>query len=413
LKLPAPIRSNIKEFQKFHDEEATALEKMSIEEKPMDEESLKKSADEYKEKGNAFVKAKDYESGLKMYTMAIETYSNDAVYYSNRSQCFLELEKYEECIEDTKKSLAVNDCFAKSYFRQMKAYEKMGQNMRALSTCQRWMEKIPNDQTSQTNYDRIHNKIIEENNQRKRSQIKWSKYPKEVNFVEKKPHMQSKKPLKSIPVHLKKSQSPIPEHVLDKIFNNNTGEHVPEPKTDSKLFKTNFFDKTPIVKPTPIKPEPEEKSVVNEKNEILKASERIPSLDELQGLKNNLISLPQSGPQFYTSWKELNEELKFLYLKNLADNSIDIGKLLGATLNSDMLSEIIQIIHKYFMHHNLPYIQLLHNLSKNIEIPILSMFFTPDTVDAKKLTELLDNTNNGGDNNVNNMIQQIKKNFGI
>jgi Ni,Fe-hydrogenase maturation factor len=65
------------------------------------------------------------------------------------------------------------------------------------------------------------------------------------------------------------------------------------------------------------------------------------------------------------------------------------------------------------MHHNLPYIQLLHNLSKNIEIPILSMFFTPDTVDAKKLTELLDNTNNGGDNNVNNMIQQIKKNFGI
>lgn len=268
------------------------------------------------------------------------------------------------------------------------------------------------DTQPQTNYDRIHNKIIEENNQRKRSQIKWSKYPKEVNFVEKKPHMQSKKPLKSIPVHLKKSQSPIPEHVLDKIFNNSTGEHVPEPATDSKLFKTNFLEKN-IAKPVPIKfkPPSDDKTVVNEKNESLKASERIPSLDELQALKNNLISLPQTGPQFYTAWKELNEDLKFLYLKNMADNSIDIGKLLGAQLDSDMLSEIIQVVHKYFMYHKLPYIQLLHSLSKNIEIPILSMFMTADTAEAKKLTELLDNTNNGGDNNVNNMIQQIKKNF--
>lgn len=383
---------------------------MSIKEEPLDEESLKKAANEYKEKGNVFIKAKDFESALKMYSMAIETYSNEAVYYSNRSQCFLDLGKYEECIEDTKKAIELDSRFAKSYFRQMKAYEKMGRNMQALGTCQRWMEVVPNDNTPQANYDRIHNKIIEENNQRKRSQIKWSKYPKEVNFVEKKPHMQSKKPLKSIPVHLKKSQSPIPEHVLDKIFNNNTGEHVPEPKTDTKLFKTNFFEKN-ITKPTPIKPASEDKTVVNEKNEILKASERIPSLEELQALKNHLISLPQTGPQFYTAWKELNEDLKFLYLKNMADNSIDIGKLLGAQLNSEMLTEIIQVIHKYFMHYKLPYIQLLHSLSKNIEMPILSMFITSDTIDAKMLTELLDNSNNGGDNNVNNMIQQIKKNF--
>lgn len=387
---------------------------MSIEEKLMDEDSLKKLANEYKEKGNSFMKAKDFESALKMYSMAIETYSNEGVYFSNRSQCFLELEKYEECIEDTKKAITIDSRFAKSYFRQMKAYEKMGQNMRALNTCQQWMEALPNDNASQTNYDRIHNKIIEENNQRKRSKIKWSKYTTEVNFVEKKPHMQSKKTLKPISVHPKKSQSPIPEHVLDKIFNNNTGEYVPEPTTDSKLFKANFMEKNVMVKPTPIKPQPmSDKSSVNEKNEIMKASERIPSLDEICALKNNLITLPNSGPQFYAAWKELNEDMKFLYLKNVADNSVDIGKLLGAQLDSGMLSEIIQVIHKYFELYKLPYIKLLHSLSRNIEIPILSMFMTPETDDAKKLTELLANTNNGGDNNVNNMIQQIKKNFQI
>lgn len=386
---------------------------MSIDEKVIkSEESLKDSADEYKEKGNAFIKAKDFESALKMYTLAIETYSNEAVYFSNRSQCFLSLGKYDECIEDTKKAIAIDKSFSKSYFRQMTAYEKMGQNMRALQTCQHWMEAVPNDNISQTNYDRVHNKIIEENIKLKKSQIKWSKYPKEVNFVEKKPHMQSKKPLKPITVHLKKPQSPIPEHVLDKIFNNNTGEHVPEPKNDSKLFKTNFFEKN-VVKPAPIKPATDDKTTVNEKNESLKASERIPTLEELQALKNNLIVLPQTGPQCFIAWKELNEDLKFLYLKNIADNSIDIGKLLGAQLNSDMLTEIIHVIHKYFMHFKLPYIQLLHSISKNIEIPILSMFMAGDTVDAKLLTELLDNTNHGGDNNVNNMIQQIKKNFQI
>lgn len=368
---------------------------MNLEEKEAYKVDSKKEADSFKEKGNEFVKAKNYESAIKMYTMAIETHSNQGVYYSNRSQCFLSLEKYAECIEDTKKAIELDKSGSKAYFRQMTAFEKMGNDLKALKACKDWMETLPDDQLSKTNYDRLHNKIIEESSRTKRAKVKWSKYPEQTNFVEKKAHLQSKKPLKFIPVHLKKSQSPIPDNVIDKIFNNNTGEHVPEPETNSQLFKANFFNKD-FAKPKPVKSSAaaesdtvDDKSKLNEKNEFLKACEsvgnklQVPSLEELEALKNNLIVLPLTGPQFYATWKELSEELKFLYLKDIAISKIEFGGLLGAQLDSQMLSEVIHVIHKYFLHLKIPYIQMLFSVSKNSEMSILAMFTEEDDKKSK------------------------------
>lgn len=360
------------------------------EEKEVDKAERKKKADEFKEKGNAFVKAKDYEKAIEMYSKAIETHSNEAVYFSNRSQCYLSLEKFQECIKDTKTAIELDKCNSKAYYRQMLAYEKIGQQIKALQTCQYWMEAVPEDHLSKSNYDRIHNLMIEESIKKKRAKIKWSKFTTQTNFVEKKPHLQSKAPLKSIPVTSRKSQSPIPDKILDKIFNNNTGEFVPEPETNSKLFKPNFMEKS-YIKPTPLKLEPllDDKSKVNEKNEILKASEntnnkeKLPTLAELEELKNHLIVLPTTGPQFSAGWKELSEELKFLYLRNISSNSVDLGRLLGAQLDSDLLNEIIGVTHKFFIHFNINYIEMLYSLSKNSEMSILAMFLEEDDKKSK------------------------------
>lgn len=372
---------------------------MNLEEKEAHKVDTKMEGDAYKEKGNAFVKAKNYESAIKMYSLAIETHGNDSVYYSNRSQCFLSLEKYAECIEDTKKAIELDKSGQKPYFRQMTAYERLGNDLKALEACKDWMETLPDDHLSKTHYDRLHNKIIEEEASRtKRAKIKWSKYSEQTNFVEKKAHMQSKKPLKFVPVHLKKSQSPIPDNIIDKIFNNNTGEHVPEPETNSQLFKSNFFSKD-FAKPKAIKVEEkstaDDKSKLNEKNEFLKANVsvdnkfQVPSLEELEALKNNLIVLPSTGPQFYAAWKELSEELKFLYLKNIACSTIEFGVLLGAQLDSLMLSELIHVIYKYFLHLKIPYIQLLYSVSKNTEMPILAMFIEEELKESKLIQFLI------------------------
>lgn len=47
-----------------------------------------------KEKGNDFFKVKDYEQALLYYSKAIELYTKDTVYLSNRAMCYLKTERY-------------------------------------------------------------------------------------------------------------------------------------------------------------------------------------------------------------------------------------------------------------------------------------------------------------------------------
>lgn len=53
--------------------------------------------------------------------------------------------------------------------------------------------------------------------------------------------------MKTIQVQQKQVPEKIPEAIIDKIFNNNTGEKYLEPETDSKLFKKNFLMKSKSV----------------------------------------------------------------------------------------------------------------------------------------------------------------------
>ena len=271
------------------------------------------------------------------------------------------------------------------------AYEKLNEDIKALQNCQEWMSTLPNDQLAKNSYDRIHNKIIEFTKQKEKEKIRWSRLTDSTNFIYDKPlYAQSKKSVQKVNVTLKKSHSPIPDDVIDTIFNNNTGEHNDTSSehdnvNDSKLFKPNFLSSS-YIKPKPLIIE--DKNIVNEANEILKASdkkghEEIPDLKEIEKFRNELIILPQTGPQFYAAWKELSDELRFLYLKNIAENNVKIGKLLGAQLNSEMLAQIIQILHKYFISYKISYIDFIHELSKNSELSVLSMFLENEDKKSK------------------------------
>ncbi|KAG5676808.1 hypothetical protein PVAND_006616 [Polypedilum vanderplanki] len=426
-----PIRSNVDEFSKFSEESINKMMKMSV----SDEDDLaqdKRIANEYKERGSKFFKSKDYENAIKMYSSAIATYNQDSIYYSNRSQCYINLEKFSEAIDDANKAIKLDSKSQKPYYRRTIAYEKIGENINALKSCQEWMEVLPDDQLAKSTYDRIHNKIIENNKEREKEKIKWSKYPKKTNFIEKSSHLQSNKLLMKVPIQMKKSHSPIPDDIIDKLFNNNTGEHVAEIETDSKLFKSNFLQKTfnnNINKPSPVRSQsltPKEKTKVNETNEILKASSsnmqekitsEIPSIEDLELLKTSYknFSLPTSGPQFYQSWKEMSDNMKFIYLKTISENSecMSIGMLIGAQLDSNLLSEIIHIIYKYFLHFKINYIHLLDELRKNSELTILALFMEND--DKNKLNELLNlsSQDNVNDHTNNEIIKKIKNSFQI
>jgi RNA polymerase II-associated protein 3 len=406
-----------------------------------DVDKRKQEAVEFKDKGNKFVKNKDYESAIKMYSKAIELFSEDPIFYSNRSQCFLSLEKYKECIEDASRAIMLDPKSSKSYYRRMVAYEKLGDDFKALQNCRKLLDLTPDDTASKSSYDRIHNRLAEAEKKKDKEKIRWSrlgKSSKVIEFVSKSPHLCSKRPMNKISVRNRKPVDPIPESVIDRIFDNNTGEHVPEPETDSKLFKPNFltsptseqapkprYVRTPKpVNPTPndivdsiynnkntseqapehetssppktakVEEKPEKAEIVDKKkldetNEMLKVAtevkkETMLTLEELEAQKNHMISTPLNSLQFYTTWRGLNEPHRFLYLKHIVDNCIlSFTKLLGAQLDSEMLSEIIHVIHKYFIQYNLPAITLLSCLSKNSEIVVLSMFLESDEKRSK------------------------------
>lgn len=430
------------------------LKTMSVEddnkvsEEQVDAATKKQAALDYKEKGNKFLKSKEFESAIKMYSRAIELCSNDSVFYSNRSQCYLNMQKYQECIDDASKAIELDSKSFKSYYRRMTAYEKLGEDFKAMQSCRLWMELEPDDQVVKNSYDRIHNRIVEAEKKKDKEKIRWIRLKPSAkcsNFVTKPPHLSSKRPMKKVTVCLRKAASPIPEAIIDRIFDNNTGENVPEPETDSKLFKSNFLFSHEVSPPKMVKviaekPKTETPMIIDEKkkldetNEILKASEsqKEQSLEELEAQKTHLIAIPLTGPQFYAAWKELNDAQKFLYLKNFAESGSLIGKLLGAQLNSEMFTEIISITHKYFIVHNVPYIRLLNDLGKNCEVSTLAMFLENDEKKSERrqrklknfififffspfleLNELLSAASSCGDNATNNMISEIKHCFQI
>ncbi|CAO1351968.1 unnamed protein product [Diamesa serratosioi] len=360
-----PLRNNVEAFNEYK-EQIKKTETSSIDEdNKTTEESidLKQRANEYKEKGNAFVKAQDYENAINMYSEAIKMYNLDPVFYSNRSQCYLKIEKYHECIEDTTQAIKLDPRLSKAFWRRMMAYEKLGEDILALKDCRVIIDLLPNDEKMKNDYDKIHNRILEAEKKRAREMVKWSRLSKEaevIDYIKKSPHLRSKRPMKRIEIKPKKVFEQIPESTVETF----------EPKTDEML-----------------------------------------SMADLEAQKcASTILLPKGGPQFLSVWKELSEQKRFLFLKNITDRNAHIGKLLGASLDSYIFSEIVGIINKYFAHYQIPSFKLLKGLSENPEMSILGMMLPQE--DKTILSKLLDNSI-CGDNINTDEINVIKKKFCI
>lgn len=327
-----------------------------------------------------------------MYTRAIDLCNNDSVFFSNRSQCYLSLEKYSDCINDANKAIELDPKATKAFYRRMSAYEKLGEDYKALQSCRLWLDLAPEDSIAKNSYDRILNRITETEKKKDQEKIRWSRFTPNtevVSFVHRPPHLRSKKPMTNVPVHLSKAFSPIPESVIDRIFDNNTGEaFASRQESNSKLFHSNFLIKPKAEKPVVEAHNNVEVQIIKDKNKLYEANENLkalesktdemPSAETLQAENTHLITIPLSGPQFFAAWKELNDDQRFLYLKNIVDNDVPIGKLLGAQLNSEMLSEIVHVVHKYFVFFNVPFVKMLSDLRMNTEISLLVMFLEAD-----------------------------------
>merc|ERR1712070_253539 len=102
-------------------------------------------ADECKNKGNEFFKAKNYEEAIKHYTEGIGIDSKHHVCYSNRSACFAALSKWDEALKDAESCIAAKPDFAKGYSRKGAALYGSGNLQEAAKAYQEGIAKFPED----------------------------------------------------------------------------------------------------------------------------------------------------------------------------------------------------------------------------------------------------------------------------
>uniref|UniRef100_A0A336LNP0 RNA polymerase II-associated protein 3 n=1 Tax=Culicoides sonorensis TaxID=179676 RepID=A0A336LNP0_CULSO len=363
----------------------------------LNEEEMKQEADIYKQKGNNYVKLQDYDNAIHFYTKAIHLYDKDPFYHSNLALCYLRKERYNDCISECNAALKLNPTLSKAFFRRAQAYECLSENQSAIEDMMRVIELEPNIISHKRDLDRLQKRLNSDSIERgaskqleKRVWLSLTKNQKYINFIHKAPHYRSKQPLKrlkieevqpSIPASVNDSGEKIPDAIIDKLFNNNTGECTSEPlPSRHTLDFGTFYRRRPK---SPQKPE------IND------------DIDDDQ------LQTPTSGMQFWQTWKELSNPKRFIYLKKLSDKPLN--KILGASLDSEMLTDIIRVLCDAFVKNNLSVDHILRELGANDQTHLLSLFFS--TEEKQNISKLINYMKSKGVDEA--IVDDIKVKFNL
>ncbi|KAG0272170.1 STIP1 y and U box-containing protein 1 [Linnemannia exigua] len=91
------------------------------------------TAEQHKLRGNDFFKVKDLDQAIHEYSTAIVKDPKVAVYYQNRANCYLKLEKYSNVISDCERVVELDKKSVKGYYFMGKAQLELGQPSEAYS----------------------------------------------------------------------------------------------------------------------------------------------------------------------------------------------------------------------------------------------------------------------------------------
>jgi stress-induced-phosphoprotein 1 len=98
----------------------------------------------YKVKGNEALKAGKLQEAIDNYTKAVELEPDNAIYYSNRSAAYAQLEDFNKSAEDGQKAIELKPDWPKGYSRKAYALSKLGKYQEMKETCEAGL-KIDHD----------------------------------------------------------------------------------------------------------------------------------------------------------------------------------------------------------------------------------------------------------------------------
>ncbi|XP_041373976.1 dnaJ homolog subfamily C member 7-like [Gigantopelta aegis] len=108
-------------------------------------EELCVKAEQFKEEGNTFYKAKNYQQALVCYNNAINLCPTCAAYYGNRAATYIMLNRFREALEDAQQSVRLDSGFVKGYLREGKCHLALGNSMAAIRSYEQALDLEPNN----------------------------------------------------------------------------------------------------------------------------------------------------------------------------------------------------------------------------------------------------------------------------
>ncbi|KAF7271857.1 hypothetical protein GWI33_015334 [Rhynchophorus ferrugineus] len=396
------------------------------------EESKHDEALVHKEKGNSYVKSKEWNKAIECYTKAIKCYSYDAVFYANRALCYIKLNKFDNAEADCTLSLKLDKTYVKALQRRAVAREELGELELAANDLETVLGYEPKNKESLSALDNIRKKMGEKTKkamidmQRPVSKFTASRNKVEhqparapeigesasvwqnqednvtlIKTINKPPHLRSTKPLKRVEIvdHCelpdnKQNVDPVKKHVIEHVQLKSTENEAPAKISAFKMKREETMNKKNDQLSSVGWPTPTANCNVIKCEDMQVCEKKLPSEDNLKDVKNienltkqdQIFPFPTSSVQFYTVWKTLKtQEDKFKYLKRVKANKIpDIFK---ESLESNIFSNILDVLATYFIQEKEDVFDYMSNLTRVKRFSTLVMFL--DSKDKNCLWKLI------------------------
>ncbi|XP_075981308.1 RNA polymerase II-associated protein 3-like isoform X2 [Anticarsia gemmatalis] len=377
-------------------------------------EKLREEAQYEKERGNTFVKNEKWDEAISCYNRAIELVKDDAIYYANRGLCYLKKDSLHQAESDCTEALRLDPSYVKALQRRATARERLG-SLRAASTDLRNVLQLePHNHAARKQLDAIKARMGTKGSKSKSSPSttptveskplpKMTSQPKIIELppepvvketspvdqwrdgvgenitvikpVKKPPHLRSKRPLKSIPIQEIQLGKTTPEkpptrlkiiEIEDNLAHGDTNNNDSNKIEDSKTEPLEKGEGDKVASPESMKLISE--VIVTEKD------------------VHNLVA-PVNSVQFMAEWKYLRgkDEARKDYL-SIIDPS-KIPSIFENALESDVLSDVLRLLHDNTSSFNNKITAYLLALSQVKRFSALAMFLSAN--DKKLLTTLL------------------------
>ncbi|XP_029597696.1 RNA polymerase II-associated protein 3 isoform X2 [Salmo trutta] len=388
----------------------------------MEEQQRRQEAVVQKDRGNAYFKEGKYEAAVEYYTKGMEADSTNILLPANRAMAYLKLQRYKEAEEDCSKAIALDGTYSKAFARRGTARAALGLLKQAKEDFEEVLKLEPGNKQAFHEMKKIAIDMgtsgllaTEEHAQRRT-----------VQPVNKPPHLQSTKPLRSVDIEEVCGKILVQEE-SSAVLTSTTAPRVRPQKTTSiadtvregqasppstspsaKILKIEEISNVPSH--SPVKgPEGYALRAQTQKHREATVSE--PTEPPATPSTEVIPPAPTNSFQLEADLRKIGNgpEVIYKYLKQIQPQAY--AKIFQSSLEPDMLNQILRTLQGFYIKKEKPpvILEILRNLAGVRRFDMAVMFMS--NPEKKVLQELFDFLRQAGLEDTS--VGALQKKYGV